>query len=460
MKLKTYLFWAQALALTVFGVTAASGAVTLPAVIGEHMVVQRDVPLPVWGWAAPGEEITVCLDDKTAKVKTDEAGNWKVVLPAMKADGVAHRLTIAGNDNTIDLTDVLVGEVWIGSGQSNMEWGLSGTHGGAEAVAAANYPEIRLLHVPKVQLGNPAPNVNAAWKVCTPQTVPSFSAVLYHFGRRIHSELKIPVGLINSAWPGSPIEPWIVTDSSSGGMYNGMIAPLQPFPLRGVIWYQGETNCEQGNRFAYFDKMKELITGWRKVWGQELSFYFVQIAPWSGYGNGLLPDLWEAQSAALTIPRTGMAVITDLVDNIGDIHPRKKEPVGLRLAPWALAGDYGREKLVYSGPAFESMQIEKNTIRVKFVHTGGGLKSRDGGPLTEFQVAGADGTFVPAEARIDGGTVIVAAEKVPEPAQVRFGWHKAANPNLINAEGLPAAPFQSNNWRGGTGSISSGRASE
>ena len=201
------------------------------------------------------------------------------------------------------------------------------------------------------------------------------------------------------------------------------------------------------------DKMKDLIEGWRKTWGNDrLSFYFVQIAPWSGrYEPGQLPALWEGQVASLKIPGTGMAVTTDLVDNIADIHPRNKLDVGNRLALWALAKDYGQKDLVYSGPLYESMKVEGNKIRLSFAHTGGGLKSRDDKPLSEFQIAAAEGAFVPAKAVIDGETVVVEADGVEKPARVQFGWHKVANPNLINAEGLPASPFQTKNWQGGVG---------
>ena len=425
--------------------------VRLPAVIGSHAVLQRDVPLPLWGWAEPNEEVTVAIDDNKATAKADADGKWRVTLKPMKADGKPHKLTVAGK-NELVLEDILIGEVWVGSGQSNMEWHLRSTHGAAEAIAAAKYPKIRLFHVPKVQKPQPASDVQATWKACTPETVPSFSGVLYYFGRKLHEEIDVPVGLINSSWGGSPIEPWTVTKDGSGGMYNGMIHPLQPFTVRGAIWYQGETNVMQKNGLAYYDKMKALSEGWRKTWNNDrLSFYFVQIAPWSGYQPGQLPALWEAQVASLKIPRTGMVVATDLVDNIGDIHPRNKLDVGNRLARWALAKNYGQKDLVYSGPLYKSMKVEGHKIRLSFAHVGGGLISRDKKPLTEFQIAGEDGKFVPAVATIDGCEVVVQADEVASPKQVRFGWHKVANPNLSNRAGLPASPFQTENWQGGTG---------
>lgn len=422
--------------------------VKLPRVIGSHMVLQQQRPVVIWGWADAGEAVTVALDGHSAQVKADDKGNWKVALPAMKADGKSHCLTVSGK-NKIELSDILVGEVWLGSGQSNMEWPLVRTQKFQEAIAAANHPQIRLFHIPKIQTPKPAADVNAEWKACTPQTIPAFSAALYYFGLRLHQDLKVPVGLINDSWGGSPIEAWIVTGQQNGGMYNGMTAPVKPFAIAGVIWYQGESNVSIG--LAYFGKKKALIEGWRQVWGYDFPFYFVQIAPFAGYRPDALPPLWEAQVESLKIPGTGMAVVTDLVDNIRDIHPKNKIDVGNRLALWALAKNYGQKQLVYSGPLYKSMAVEGSKARLSFAHADGGLKSRDGKPLTEFQIAGADGKFVPAEATIDGATVVVQSKDVAAPKQVRFGWHNTSNPNLMNAAGLPASPFQTDNWRGGTG---------
>lgn len=428
--------------------------VNLPSVLNSHMVLQRDMPIPVWGSADAGEKVTVSMGDASATATADANGKWKVSLPAMKADGNAHTLTVAGN-NTVTLDDILIGEVWVGSGQSNMEWQLRNTIGAAEAIAAAKHPNIRLFHVKKVQKPAPADDVEvtAHWSECTPESIPAFSGVLYYFGRKLHEEIDVPVGLINSSWGGSPIEPWTVTDGSSGGMYNGMIAPLMPFGVRGAIWYQGETNVIRKNGLTYYDKTKDLIEGWRKNWNSDLPFYFVQIAPWSGarYEPGQLPSLWEGQTASLKIPRTGMAVTTDLVDNIADIHPRNKLDVGNRLARWALAKTYGKKDVVYSGPLYKSMKVDGKSIRVEFAHAADGLRARDDAALSEFQIAGEDGKFVKAEAKIDGNSVVVSSAEVPEPKHVRFGWHKLANPNLVNSEGLPASPFQTDNWQGGTG---------
>lgn len=425
----------------------ARADVKLPAVIDSHMVLQRERPLPIWGWADPGEEVTVTLAAQKASAKADEKGRWKVTLQPMKADGKPHTMIIVGK-NKIALDDILIGEVWLGSGQSNMEWSINQSQKSKEYTAEADRPTIRLFQVPKVQAPAPANDVKAKWEVCSPKTVGRFSAVLYHFGVRLQKELGVPVGLINSSWGGSPIEPWLVEEKKSGGMYNAMIAPVAPFALRGFTWYQGESNVAQG--LKYREKMEQLIKGWRGVWGADLPFYFVQIAPWAGY-KAELPLLWEAQVATLKIPGTGMVVCTDLVDNIKDIHPGNKQPFGERLALWALARDYGKKDLVHSGPLYKSMKVEGSKVRISFAHVGGGLASRDGKPLTEFEIAGKDGKFVPAEATIDGNIVVVQAATVAEPTQVRFGWRNTTNPNLMNKEGLPASPFRTQDWQGGTG---------
>jgi sialate O-acetylesterase len=434
--------------------------VALPKVIGSHMVLQRDRALPIWGWADPGEEVAVKLDDATAAAKADTQGNWRVMLPAVKADGKPHRMTVSGK-NRIELEDILFGDVWIGSGQSNMEYGLSGCHNAKEAIAAATDSQIHLLQIEKVQAADPAKDVKAGpgWQACSPKTVPGFSGVLYFFGQRLRKEINVPVGLINSSWGGSCIEPWTVsTDKSAGlfhaGMYNGMIAPLVPFAIRGVLWYQGESNA--ANELNYRHLMGALIGSWRNAWGCDFPFYFVQLAPCAGFyqAASALPFLWESQAASLKIPKTGMVVTTDLVDNrknIDGIHPKNKLDVGNRLALWALAKEYGRKDVVYSGPLYKSMKIEGDKIRLSFAHVDGGLTTRDGKPLNEFQVTGADGKFVPAEAVIDGDTVVVTATGVSSPTQVQFGWHNLADPNLTNKAGLPASPFQTNNWLGGTG---------
>ncbi len=497
--------WAAWLLLVITASTARAD-VTLPAIIGDHMVLQRDVPLPIWGWAAPGEEVRVSIGDNTASAKADELGKWQVTLKPLKV-GEPVEMTIAGK-NTIKVTDILVGEVWLGSGQSNMQWSVSASDNPKEEASAATFPKIRLFSVPLVPSGTPAHDVNAKWQVCSPETVPNFSAVAYYFGRELHRTLELPVGMIASSWGGTRIEPWIPpvgfasqkelaidaknvenqnaayaksmarniqvlrpwldqaekalaagkdvpppptlpphplnSNGAATGLYNGMIHPLVPFAIRGALWYQGESNMGQG--MQYHTLMKGLIAGWRNVWNQgDFPFLYVQLAPFR-YGNKetSLPEIWEAQAATLAVPNTGMAVITD-IGNVADIHPRNKQDVGKRLAFWALNKTYNKSDVVYSGPLYESMSVELDQVQIKFKH-GDGLKSRDGKPLTWFTIAGEDRKFVPATATISGDKLIVRANKVTQPVAVRFGWSHFAEPNLANGAGLPASPFRTDKW--------------
>ena len=440
--------------LTLLASSRAQADVKMPAIFASHMVVQREMPLTIWGYADADESVTVSFSGKSAMAKADAEGKWKVTLPKFEANAKGQTMTVKGN-NTVELTDVLIGEVWLGSGQSNMEMSVAGSTKAKETIAAAgDHPTIRLLHVKRAETPAPAKDVelveNGAWSICSTKTLPNFSAVLYFFGERIQKELDVPVGLINSSWGGSPIEPWIVEDKGSGVRHNAMIAPLQPVALRGILWYQGESNMGQG--MGYLNKTEKLVKGWRKTFGQDdLPFLFVQIAPFSGYGKNSLPNFWEAQTACLKIKGTGMAVVTDLVPNLADIHPVNKIDVGNRLALWALAKTYGKKDLVYSGPLYKSMKAEDGKIRLSFAHVGGGLKSRDGKPLTTFEIAGDDGKFVAAEAVIDGKDVVVSSKDVEKPTQARFGWTNTTNPNLSNKESLPASPFRTKDWKGGTG---------
>ncbi|MBN1846838.1 MAG: hypothetical protein JW810_14225 [Sedimentisphaerales bacterium] len=499
------------------GPDASRADVTLPAILGDHMVLQQGRQVPIWGWARPGEAIVVAgswATGESRKTTADSEGAWMVRLATPKATDAGQELTIRG-DNTITLHDVLIGEVWIGSGQSNMQWSVRASNQAEQEIAAADYPQIRLFSVPQRPAVKPDRDIQARWQVCSAETIPNFSAVAYFFGREIHRQVKVPVGLINTSWGGTRIEPWTPPEGFAGvealqyvvkileeatpqyrqalqrsiaqfdawladakgalqsgadvppppdwpkhllenhqqptSLYNGMVYGLVPFGIRGAIWYQGESN--RGEGMLYFEKMKALIQGWRTVWGQgEFPFYFVQLAPYRYTGNPqdtngitMLPKIWEAQTATLALPHTGMAVVVDIA-NLNDIHPRNKQDVGKRLALWALARDYGQSDIVYSGPLYKSMQVEDGKIRIAFDHVGGGLISRDGKDLNWFEIAGADQQFVPARAMIDGQTVLVSSDQVESPVAVRFGWHELAEPNLNNKEGLPASPFRTDNW--------------
>jgi sialate O-acetylesterase len=492
--------------------------VRLPHIFDDHMVLQRDMELPVWGWADAGEEVTVTLNKNSATAKADKDGRWRVTLPAMTAGG-PHTLTVKGT-NTLERTDILIGEVWLCSGQSNMEMGVGVALNGEEEIAAASYPRIRLFEVGRAAVGEPADDVDATWRVCSPETIGAgswggFSAAGYYFGRELYRRLDVPIGLIDSSWGGTAIEPWtppcgfagvpslqqmvelikqrdedyrtkelpaklkeieewrtateaalaagesvpaapawprhpLASEREPTGLYNGMIHPLAPFAIRGAIWYQGEANVIPNDGMTYCAKMKALIGGWREVWGEgDFPFYFVQLAPfnysqyWPDIGLEQLPAVWEAQVAALSIPNTGIAATIDIGDG-RDIHPRNKQEVGRRLALWALARTYGNDQLVCSGPIFRKMTVTDGRVRIEFDHTGGGLVLRDGSQPTGFEIAGEDGKYTPAEARIEGETVVVWHDGLAEPVAVRYAWNMLPEPipNLVNRAGLPALPFR------------------
>jgi len=446
--------------LLIGSATAARADVKLPNIFGNNMVLQRGKPLPIWGTAASDEVVTVTFAGQTATAKAGADGKWQVSLAAMEANDKPQTMTVSGK-NKLELKDILIGEVWVCSGQSNMSYAVASVHNNKQEVAEANYPQIRLFLEPTVQLPQPATDINAHWVPCSPATVPGFAAPGYFFGRELHKELKVPVGLIANAWGGRRIEPFTTPDGVKavpalegkpqhelGIIYNGMFAPIVPFAVRGAIWYQGEANCSEG--MLYTDRMRALAASWRQAWSDpNMPLYYVQLAPFRYQPDNMLPEFWEAQTAALAIPHTGMAVIND-IGNFHDIHPNNKQDVGKRLARWALNRTYGKKDVVPSGPLFKSAKVDGDKMRVEFAYAGG-LKSRDGKPLTQFEIAGADNKYVPAQATIDGETVIVTADAVKEPVSVRLGWHPNANPNLVNGEGLPTGSFRSKDWKGATG---------
>jgi sialate O-acetylesterase len=445
-----------------FVAAAAQADVRLPSVIGENMVLQQKQTAILWGWAENGERITVTLEGNTADATADSAGRWRVEIQPPPAGG-PYTLTFEGA-NTITLSNVMVGEVWICSGQSNMAWPVARALNPEEEIAAADYPNIRLFTVARKIADKPQDDCVGTWTPCTPQTIEQFSAVGYFFGRQLHKELDVPVGLINTSWGGTVAEAWTSRGTLAGDsdfsailqraatfnernpnqasvLYNGMIKPLVPFAIRGAIWYQGEANVRRAEQYAKL--FPAMITDWRKSWGQgDFPFLYVQLAPfrYARSDPAECAELWEAQFKTLALPNTGMAVTTDIGD-VKDIHPRNKQETGRRLSLWALAAVYGKD-IVYSGPLYDSMQVEGDTIRISFKHTGDGLKSSDGNALTYFTIASEEGEFVSATATIDGDTVVVHSDEVAKPAHVRFAWTDTAEPNLVNDAGLPASPFR------------------
>lgn len=452
---------------------SALADVRLPAVIGSHMVLQQNSTVTFWGWCEPEETVTVRpgWDTATYTAKGTSAATWQLVVQTPKAGG-PYTISIKGN-NAIQLEDVLIGEVWLCSGQSNMEmnvgWGLPYE----KEVAEATNQKIRFFHVPKTTANYPQDDVNAKWVVCTPEEMKKFSAVGYFFGKEMTEKLNVPVGLIDASWGGTPAEAWtpdsVVQDNAElrqaagkltpsngwpirpAATFNGMIYPLQNFAIAGSIWYQGESNA--GTASTYYPLLTSMIQAWRKGWNKDFPFYFVQIAPFADYGNrNIAALLREQQTKIATYPNTGMVVIHDLVDNVHDIHPKMKKEVGQRLANYALSHTYGISGLPVQYPQYESMQVEKDKIRIRFANAAAGLVTKGGEP-TDFFIAGEDKMFYPAKAKVSGNSVLVWSKEVKAPVAVRFGFSNSAMPNLFSKEGLPVNIFRTDNWEVDTSAV-------
>jgi sialate O-acetylesterase len=465
----------------------ACAELKLPAVFGDNMVLQQQQRVPVWGWSEPGAEVIVKFSGQIKTTHADASGKWVVRLARLKASADPQTLTIESGP-TVSFTNVLVGEVWLCSGQSNMEKPI-GEQPGQKPVfnyvaelAGSDYPQIRLFKIDRVLSASPLADLqtSSGWRSCNSNSLEGtkFSAAAYFFGREIHTNLDVPVGLVESSWGGTKIEPWTppvgfeqvpslaqlatpkipldkIPNTTPTVIYNAMIAPIAGFAIRGALWYQGESNCMGGTNDydyrTYASKMIAMVDGWRAVWDEgDFPFYFVQIAPFKYYSGKIprvpspqtLPEFWTIQShAARCLRNSGIVVTTDLVNDLDDIHPSDKQDVGHRLALLARNKTYG-QNIVSSGPTLWDMKIKGDRIVLTFNHDDGGLISKDGGPLTWFTIAGADGKFVPAEARIVGGTVEVFAQGIKDPAAVRFAWDETAQPNLVNGAGLPAEPFR------------------
>jgi sialate O-acetylesterase len=473
-----------------------SADVRLPGVFSDNMVLQQDQVLPVWGWAEDGETVTVIFHKQKASTVAKQ-GKWMVRLKAEKAGG-PFPFQVSGK-TTIALQNVMVGEVWICSGQSNMEWPLSRSFESQNDIAASGNNLIRLFTVPKLKFNVPVRDVKASWKVCDPDSVKEFSAVGYYFGRALQKARHVPVGIIHTSWGGSPAEVWMreavleanpeyqrdILDAFPPAwrnyqkqladyerdkaemekqgrktekprpwptwrpceLYNGMIAPLIPFAIRGAIWYQGESNA--GRAWQYRSLFPDMISNWRRDWGQgDFTFLAVQLAPFMKIVDQPQESAWaelrEAQLLACSkIPKVGMAVITDVGDPV-DIHPTKKEPVGERLS-LAARGIAYRERITYSGPVYRQARFNNNQAILSFNHVGKGLEARDG-ELKGFALCGADQKFIWASAKIKGNQVIVSSPEVAHPVAVRYGWADCPVVNLWNKDGLPATPFRTDNF--------------
>jgi sialate O-acetylesterase len=492
------------------------GAVTLAPVFGDHAVLQRGKPVPVWGTAGAGETITVTFHGKSATAKAGADGRWALSIGPLEASSDGADLVVAAG-STVTLHDVVVGEVWLCSGQSNMEFVVDDgspnyrvVHSEGE-IASANFPLIRQLKVAQTVATSPAATVKTGgWVPASPATVGTFTAVGYFFARDIHRAIGVPVGIIDSPWGGTPVESWMgdaarnstslaadidarwnkdksewtperqakwvadeaawgkaVAESATkhtkntlmwpgypandespfrpAGLFNAMIAPLQPAAIRGILWYQGESNADRPGQYA--ELFEAMIRSWREGFAQgDLPFYFVQLANF-GSEYELVDRNWarqrDAQAKALELPNTGMAVTIDIGD-ARDIHPKNKQEVGRRLALIAKTNVYGIAPEV-SGPVFASAQREEKSMRVRFAHAGGELSSH-GGAVTSLEVAGADKVFYPAMGVIEGDSLLASSPDVKEPVAVRYAWTNSPTANLYGDNGLPVAPFRSDDW--------------
>jgi sialate O-acetylesterase len=506
-----------------FLLTPLSGRAELsvPNFFSDHLVLQRERNAAIWGTANPGAEVTVSFKKEQVTVKADEKGKWRAEISTGAADATGSPLTIESGGEKKTIADVLVGEVWFASGQSNMYFTMDRVPAYVPLIADTHLPALRFFNAPLVTAVEAQENIDGAWTSASPETVPGYSAVAFFFARKLHLELGIPVGVIKSAWGGKPVETFtsrealltlpgtrsmveatlsadaayvpekakasfetrlaqweaanaaarklpaedrkklpkkptapkrpLDTEGQPGVLYNSMINPFAGYTMRGAIWYQGEGNARAG-AVPYDQTLPLLIRDWRERWGDEFSFYYVQLANYRAPSTEPgTPDPWALLQDRMrlvldTTPKTGMAIIND-VGEANDIHPKDKETPGDRLARLALAKDYGKD-IVFSGPLYRSSEPTGKSITVHFDQAGSGLKSRDGGPLKRFEIAGKDKVWHWADAVIEGSEkVVVSSDAVPEPVAVRYAW--ASNPegaNLVNSEGLPASVFRTDDW--------------
>lgn len=449
-----------ALALTLALAAAAHAAVEPHVLFSDNAVLQQKTKVPVWGTTDSDAPVKVSIAGQQATA-TPKDGKWQVELEPLAAGG-PHVLTITQGDAKVERKNILVGEVWLCGGQSNMQWALNQSEGGSEAISASANDQLRLITVPRERDTKPRTTVNAQWVAAGPETTPGFSAVGYFFGRDLQKKLGVPVGLISSNVGGTAAEEWISgrelaanraldgTFTPQGGssqLYNAMIAPLAPYAIQGAIWYQGESNA--GRAFHYQTLLPAMIKSWRDTFHKpEMPFLMVQIAPYDKE-RAYSPDtIWaEIRDAQRTIvnadPKSALIVTIDVGDE-QDIHPRKKEPVGARLALAARGIAYG-EDLEYSGPVYAKSSVDGNKLRLSFTHLGGGLVAQNG-PLKGFTVAGEDRKFHPAKAEIDGDSIVVWSDDVSQPKAVRYAWLANPEGNLWNKAGLPASPFRTDNF--------------
>ena len=467
--------WLLPLLLTGAG---AFANVRLPAILSDNMILQQRSTARLWGWCEPGEMIYVTPSwrNEVDSVRGTRDGNWQLPLSTPAAGGPYTIQIWTGSaawpgsagrpGNTIELKNVLIGEVWVLSGQSNMEmcetWGLPDVQ---EELPTCYNGQIHFFHVPRTTSTNPQDDVKAEWTECDSNTLKSFSAAGYFFAKRLNKELNVPVGLIEAAWGGTPAEVWTPSELVNGDStlkadagkqhpqagwpyvpgycYNGMIAPLTSFTIAGTLWYQGEANV--GAPTSYARLLEAMIGAWRKAWNSDFPFYYVQIAPFTYGGKNQAALLREQEGAVQTFGNTGMVVISDLVTDTTNIHPKDKHDVGIRLGNWALAATYHQPGIVYKNPWYLGMESKGDRIVINLAGAPAGLVVK-GGPVRTLVIAGDDKVFYPAEGKIEGSRLIVFSQEVKKPVAVRYQFSDAGIGNLFSKEGLPVEPFRTDSW--------------
>lgn len=464
MKSKSFLIISLAVFFTVARVHAQ---LRLPSVIASNMVLQQNDSVWLWGWAGPGEKVFVntSWSSQRDSAITSNGAKWKLKVKTPAAGG-PYTVTFTTHGTPLVLQNVMIGEVWVCSGQSNMEWSYNNGEKDvrSEMPVAANN-NIHFFQIPKTTADAPQDNISAQWTTCDSNTIKGFSAVAYFFGKKLQQQLGVPVGLINTSWGGTPAEVWTPEEKINGDevlktaaaklkpaawwpnlpglTYNAMIAPVTFYNIAGAIWYQGESNS--GTNDTYSKLMATMIDSWREAWKKELPFYYVQIAPYKYGNNNVGAMLQEAQTKTMSHPHVGMVVVTDLIDSVTNIHPSHKREVGNRLANWALGDAYHRQGVNYKNPAYAGAEVKGATIVVSISNAPMGFQVKPGG-FSGFYISGATENWLPAEAKIVKGKIVVWNKQVKQPVYVRYGFGNTLIGNVLSAEGLPLIPFRTDQW--------------
>jgi sialate O-acetylesterase len=450
-----------------FSCVKADGQLRLPSIISPGMVLQQNDSVALWGWAGAGEKvfITTSWNSRLDSTVTNNGARWSIKVKTPIAGG-PFTITIASRSNSVMLQNVMIGEVWVCSGQSNMEWSYNNGEKDTRTelpVCATN--SIHFFQLPKTTADAPQDDIKGQWVACDSNTIKSFSAVGYFFGKKLLQQLNVPIGLINTSWGGTPAEVWtpeaLVTNDmilktaaaklkpaawwpeQPGFTYNAMIAPLTAFNIAGAIWYQGESNANTND--SYNKLLTTMIKAWRGAWKKDFPFYYVQIAPYKYGNNNVGALLQEAQTKTMTYPNVGMVVTSDLIDSVSNIHPSHKREVGNRLANWALAETYHQPHIIYKNPEYKGAALNGSSLIVSFNNVPNGFQVKDGS-IRGFYISGANENWQPAEAKIEKDKIVIWNKQISQPLYIRYGFGNTLVGNVLSTEGLPLTPFRTDGW--------------